>query len=109
MDYEIELEGRKFYPGGTKEGMIDRHNGNHGVTDWVWRWSKSAVEWGIQQKMFIIKNDRIYTKSYLNCRKKNGKNELDIIDATKAYTTLSYMDNKYSNDNGKKRTRYYFW
>jgi adenine-specific DNA-methyltransferase len=102
MDYEIEIEGKKFYPGGTKQGMIDRHNGNHGVTDWVWRWSKSAVEWGIREKMFVVKNDRIYTKSYLNCRKKNGKNELEMIDATKAYTTLSFMDNKYSNDNGKK-------
>ena len=102
MDYEIEMEGRKFYPGGSEEGMIARHNGNHGVTDWVWRWSKSAVEWGIKEKMFVIKNDRIYTKSYLNCRKRNGKNELEMIDATKAYTTLSYMDNRYSNDNGKK-------
>ena len=52
--------------------------------------------------MFVIKNNRIYTKSYLNCRKKNGKNELEFIDATKAYTTLSFVDNKYSNDNGKK-------
>ena len=102
MDYEIEIDGRKFYPGGSKVSMEQRHNGHHGVTDWVWRWSKSAVQWGLENKMFIVKNDRIYTKSYLNCRKKNGKNELEMIDATKSYTTMSYMDNKYSNDNGKK-------
>lgn len=102
MDYEIELNGRKFYPGGSLEGMRERHNGSHGVTDWVWRWSKSAVAWGIKEKLFVVKNDRIYTKSYLNCRKKNGKNELEMIDTTKAYTTLSYMDNRFSNDNGKK-------
>ena len=102
MDYEIEIEGKKFYPGGSLEGMKQRHNGNHGVTDWVWRWSNNAVEWGIKEKLFVVKNDRLYTKSYLNCRKKNGKNELETIDATKAYTTLSYMDNKFSNDNGKK-------
>lgn len=102
MDYEIEIGGKKFYPGGSLEGMKQRHNGNHGVTDWVWRWSNNAVEWGIKEKLFVVKNDRIYTKSYLNCRKKNGKNELETIDATKAYTTLSYMDNKFSNDNGKK-------
>ncbi|MBO4933724.1 MAG: site-specific DNA-methyltransferase [Clostridia bacterium] len=102
MDYEIVMDGRSFYPGGTKAGMIERHAGKHGKTDWVWRWSKSAVEWGIKQKLFVIKNDRIYTKSYLNCRKKNGKNELETIDATKSYTTLSFIDNKYSNDNGKK-------
>lgn len=102
MDYEIEINGRKFYPGGTKEGMLSRHKGNHGTTDWVWRWSKSAVEWGMKNDMFVIKNDRIYTKSYLKCRKKNGKNELETIDAKKAYTTLSFIDNKYSNDNAKK-------
>lgn len=102
MDYEIEIDGKKFYPGGSLEGMKRRHKGNHGATDWVWRWSKNAVAWGIKEKLFVVKNDRIYTKSYLNCRKKNGKNELEKIDATKAYTTLSYMDNKFSNDNGKK-------
>lgn len=102
MDYEIEIDGQKFYPGGTKEVMEKRHNGEHGVTDWVWRWSKSAVEWGKENGMFVIKNNRIYTKSYLNCRKKNGKNELEMIEPTKAFTTLSYIENKYSNDNGKK-------
>lgn len=102
MDYPIEMDGRTFYPGGDKKSHEARHAGQHGVTDWVWRWSRSAVKWGIDEKMFVLKNDRIYTKSYLNCRKKNGKNELEWIDATKAYTTLSYLDNKYSNDNGKK-------
>lgn len=102
MDYEIEFEGEKFYPGGNKEEMEKRHNGIHGVTDWVWRWSKSAVEWGIKNDFLVVKNNRIYTKSYLKCRKKNGKNEIEFIDPTKAFTTLSFIDNKYSNDNGKK-------
>ena len=102
MDYEIEMDGRKFCPGGDKQAQEQRWAGHHGKTDWVWRWSKSAVEWGIREKMFVIKNDRIYTKSYLNCRKRNGKNEIEWIDPTKAYTTLSFTENRYSNDNGKK-------
>ncbi len=102
MDYEIEMEGRKFYPGGSEEEQKRRWEGKHGKTDWVWRWSKSAVEWGIKEKMFVVKNNRIYTKSYLYCRKKNGKNELERIDPTKAYTSLSFIENPYSNDNGKK-------
>lgn len=102
MDYEIEIDGKKFVPGGDYKAHEDRLSGKHGVTDWVWRWSKSAVEWGVKEQMFVIKNNRIYTKSYLNCRKKNGKNELEWIDATKAFTTLSFIDNQYSNDNGKK-------
>ncbi len=102
MDYEIEIDGRKFYPGGSKKAQEQRWAGNHGKTDWVWRWSKSAVDWGIKEKMFVVKNDRIYTKSYLYCRKMNGKNELERIDPTKAYTSLSFIENPYSNDNGKK-------
>lgn len=102
MDYEIEINGRKFYPGGSKGAMQQRHKGNHGVTDWVWRWSKSAVEWGKENGMFVVKNDRIYTKSYLDVRKKKNCNELETIEHSKAYTTLSYLENKYSNDNGKK-------
>ena len=102
MDYEIIIDGQSFVPGGDKKQMELRHNGHHGVTDWVWRWSKEAVEWGKKNDFFVIKNNRIYTKSYLYCRKKKGKCEIEKVDATKAFTTLSYIDNKYSNDNGKK-------
>ena len=102
MDYEIEIDGQKFVPGGDWGKMEERHKGSHGVTDWVWRWSKEAVEWGKKNGFFVVKNGRIYTKSYLYCRKKNGKCEIERIEATKAFTTLSYIDNQYSNDNGKK-------
>lgn len=102
MDYEIELEGKKFVPGGNVNLQKKRLAGQHGVTDWVWRWGKSAVEWGIKEKLLVIKGNRIYTKSYTNCSKANGKNELIFSDPTKAYTTLSFIDNRYSNDNAKK-------
>lgn len=108
MDYEIVApDGRRFWPGGDREAHERRRRGEHGVTDWVWRWSRSAVEWGFRNDMFVIRRgrdgrDRIYTKSYLRCRKKNGQNELEFIDPAKAYTTLSFLDNAYSNDNGKK-------
>ncbi len=102
MDYVLEFQGKKFVPGGDVKKFEERHKGNHGITDWVWRWSKSAVEWGIKEKLLVLKNNRIYTKSYLNCRKVNSKNELEYIDPTKSFTTLSYLDNQYSNDNGTK-------
>ncbi len=101
MDYPIELEGRIFYPGGSYDVYLERQKGNHGKTDWVWRWSSSAVEWGMQNGFLVVKGDRIYTKSYELCRKKNGKNEVEYVNG-KTYTTLSFVDNKYSNDNGKK-------
>jgi len=102
MDYVIEINGRTFIPGGSLEEQQKRHNGEHGKTDWVWRWSKSAVEWGIKEGLIVIKGDRLYTKTYLNCRKINGKNDFEFIDATKSYTSLSYIENEFSNDNGKK-------
>lgn len=102
MDFEIEIDGKTFIAGGDIEKRNNRLNGKHGVTDWVWRWSKDAVEWGKQNGFFVVKNNRIYTKSYLNCRKKNGSCEIEYIDATKSFTTLSFLDNKYSNDNAKK-------
>ncbi|MCQ2199587.1 MAG: site-specific DNA-methyltransferase [Paludibacteraceae bacterium] len=102
MDYKIEIDGQIFVPGSDEKMHYERLNGNHGVTDWVWRWSKDAVEWGKKEGFFVVKNNRIYTKSYLYCRKKNGKCEIENIEATKAFTSLSYIDNHYSNDNAKK-------
>ena len=102
LDYPLILNGKTYYPGGDKKAWEDRQNGNHRKSDWAWRWSKSAVEWGIQQKMIVLKGDRIYTKTYSKCKKKNGINELEYVEMTKPYTTLSFIDNEYSNDNGKK-------
>ncbi len=72
MDYPITINGKTFYPGGSYEKYLERQNGLHGTTDWVWRWNKKAVEWGIENDFIVVKNDRIYTKSYEKCRKKNG-------------------------------------
>lgn len=102
MDYEIVYNGKKLVPGSDFEKREERLSGKHGVKDWTWRWSKSAVEWGIAEKALVEKNGRIYTKTYTKVRKRTGKNEWESKDMTKSYTTLSYVDNKYSNDNGKK-------
>ncbi|MFV8043375.1 site-specific DNA-methyltransferase [Streptococcus pluranimalium] len=102
MDYKIEIDGQDFFPGGDEKAHLERLAGNHGVKDWTWRWSKSAVEWGLSEDALVVKNGRIYTKSYTKVRKRTGKNEWQEKTTSKAYTTLSYLDNRYSNDNGKK-------
>lgn len=102
LDYPLVFDGKTYYPGGSRSAYEERQKGNHRRFDWTWRWSKSAVEWGIEQGVIVCKGNRIYTKTYAKCRKKTGVNEFEYIDATKPYTTLSFIDNKYSNDNGKK-------
>lgn len=102
MDYPITLNGKTFYPGGSKKDWEDRQNGKHGKSDWIWRWKKSAYEWGLENGLIVLKGNRIYTKTYANCRKKNGKDELEFIEPEKSYTTLSFLENEYSNDNAKK-------
>lgn len=103
MDYLLTYQGRTFVPGGDLKQFEKRKSGKHGIKDWTWRWSKSAFEWGVENDMFELKGDRIYTKSYLKCRKKNAKNEIEYIDGSKkAYSTLSFLENENSNDNANK-------
>lgn len=102
LDYPLEYNGRIYYAGSDKHAWEERQKGNYRQSDWAWRWSKSAFEWGLEQGMIVLKGDRIYTKTYSKCRKKTGVNELEFVESKKAYTTLSFLENKYSNDNGKK-------
>lgn len=102
LDYPIVLNGKTFYPGGSKELWEERQKGNHGKSDWIWRWKESAFKWGLENGLIVLKGDRIYTKTYANCRKKNNVNELEFFDAEKPYTTLSFLENDFSNDNAKK-------
>lgn len=101
MDYPITIGDKVFYAGGDKDRHLERLKGNHGKTDWVWRWSKGAVEWGLKNGFIVVKGNRIYTKTYFKCRKKNGENDIEYLSG-KSYTTLSFLDNENSNDNGKK-------
>ena len=102
LDYPLEYNGRIYYAGGNKDAWEERQKGNYRQSDWAWRWSKSAFEWGVEQGIIVLKGDRIYTKTYSKCRKKTGINELEFIESKKSYTTLSFLENEYSNDNGKK-------
>ena len=102
LDYPLEYNGRIYYPGGDKRAWEERQKGNYRQSDWAWRWSESAFKWGLGQGLIVLKGDRIYTKTYSKCRKKTGVNELEFVESKKAYTTLSFLENEFSNDNGKK-------
>ena len=103
MDYVLSFEGKNYIAGGSEEARKKRLEGNHATQDWTWRWSEADIDWAIKNKLLVLKGNRIYTKTYELCRKKQGAAELQFFDKKQqAYSSLMYVDNEYSNNNGKK-------
>lgn len=109
MDFELNIDGKKFYPGGSYEKHIERHNGNHNSKDWVWRWSKAKFDFGYKNGFVEIKEGkdrpRIYTKTYLNAniaKDANGKYFIEYAERKNNLSSLAFIENEYSNDNAKK-------
>lgn len=103
MDYILNFEGKKYVAGGNFEEREKRISGNHAKQDWTWRWSESDISWAIQNKLLVLKGNRIYSKTYEKCRKRTGYAELDYFDKKQqAYSSLMYVDNEFSNNIGKK-------
>lgn len=108
MDFEIEIDGTIYVPGGDMELHLQRHKGNHKTKDWVWRWSKQKFDFGYKNGFVVVKQGidrlRIYTKTYE--RATISKNEsgyyVENIDRKNTISSLKFVDNKYSNDNAKK-------
>ncbi len=110
LDYEIKIDGKIFRPGNsTKEEMEERQKANP-KSDSCWRWSKDLFNFGYRNDFIVVKNDRIYTKTYRNAtiQKINGKYEVVEIERKKAISTLEFTANEYSNDNAKKNLSKYF-
>lgn len=106
MDYEIEIDGKVYVPGGDLELQKQRHSGKHGKHDWVWRWSKKLFEFGYKNGWIeISKSGRIYTKTYLNATIDKDNNDNYFIkysERTKPISTMDFTGNVYSNDNSNK-------
>lgn len=110
LDYEIELDDKIYRPGSvTKEQMEARQIANP-KSDFCWRWSKDLYKFGLKEGFVVVKNDRIYTKTYKNAVIKKGKSGyfVEIQERKKSTSSLEFVDNKYSNDNAKKDITKYF-
>jgi adenine-specific DNA-methyltransferase len=110
LDYEIEIDGEKFYPGSDYNAHIKRKNGSHSRADWAWRWSKDLFDFGLKKGFIVVKKSkngsRIYTKTYLNAKiekNEDGSYFIDYFDRKKPLTSLEFTDKLYSNDNAKKQ------
>ena len=103
MDYEIDIDGKKFYAGSDFNSFQERKNGNHGSLDWVWRWSKDKFKFGLENGFIEIINNRIYTKTYYKAKiSKKKPYKIEFFERTKAISSLEFTNNKYSNDNSTK-------
>lgn len=111
MDYPIEVDGKTFYPGGSFEEYEKRQNGVHKRIDWVWRWSPQKFKFGYENGFIVVKNtrngSRIYTKTYLNAsiRKNNDGYYVKREERTKPLSSISLVDNLYSNDRSVKELK----
>ena len=108
LDYQIELDGDIFRPGGvTEEEMLERRKRNPS-SDYCWRWSKKLFSFGLKNGYIVVKKSkngkRIYTKTYEKAviSKSTGGYYIEIKDRTKATSSLEFLDNKFSNDNSRK-------
>ena len=103
MDYEIDIDGKKFYAGSDFNSFQERKNGNHGSLDWVWRWSKDKFKFGLENGFIEIINNRIYTKTYFKAKiSKKKPYKIEFFERTKAISSLEFTNSKYSNDNSTK-------
>ncbi|MEB2820695.1 site-specific DNA-methyltransferase [Campylobacter upsaliensis] len=108
-DYEINLNGKKYYAGGSYEKFLKRQNGDFNKLDWVWRWRKDKLEFGLKNGFVEVRNDRIYTKTYFKCKITDKKPyKIEFIDRTKNIASIELVNNKYSNDYANKNLQQIF-
>jgi len=108
LDYEIELDGHVFRPGGVSAEEMRKRQFRNPKSDWCWRWSPKLFEFGLKNGFIEIKESRngkrVYTKTYLGAtiKKHQGDYYLEQFKREKKPTTLEFIKNKYSNDNSRK-------
>lgn len=107
MDFPITVNGREYYPGGSREKQEKRLNGEHSAKDWVWRWSREKLEFGLANGFVVIKpgrdRERIYTKTYAKAGISSTRPyRVESMERKTPLSSLTFTDKCYSNDNAKK-------
>lgn len=109
MDYELVVDSVKYYAGGSYDSWCNRHRGVHNPKDWVWRWSRAKFDFGFANGFVVIKKSkngvRLYSKTYLNAsieKDDRGNYYIEYRTRTNKVSSLTFVDNEYSNDNAKK-------
>lgn len=94
LDFTINFNNKNFNP------II------HNSKKVCWRWSKNKVDFGIENNLIVEKNNRLYTKTYLEYEIiENNDGTYKIIKKTNiggSYKTTELMNNEYGNRYGDK-------
>ena len=106
LDFPIDINGKTFYAGSVTEQEYNERKELNPKEGYRWRWSKEMFAFG-KKNDFVVVNERtgrIYTKTYQYAKieKVNNKYKIVTKKSGKIYSTLTYLDNEYSNDNAKK-------
>jgi len=116
LDYMININNLSITPGGVSLTEMAQRQEENPVRDFCWRWSKKRYDFGLAQGFVVLKEyanklPRIYTKTYEKAtieKDTNSNYYVDIVPRMKPLSSLSLIDNIYSNDNAKKELRNFF-
>lgn len=99
LDYVINYNSKKYYPGVSEINWLQRKKGNHGVKDYQWRWSLEKYNWGMENNFILHEEDMVYYKQYQFCdnngqilkRQNVFSNLIDDIKGGEGTTELSLI------------------
>ena len=88
LDFEINFNGKKFNP------II--YNGNKTS----WRWSQDLVKFGIENNLIVEKENRLYSKTYLEyeIKKQNGEYKIIKKQIGGSFKSQMLINYKYGNN-----------
>ncbi|MCE2687789.1 MAG: site-specific DNA-methyltransferase, partial [Rickettsiales bacterium] len=88
LDFEINFNGKKFNP------IV--YNGNKTS----WRWSQDLVKFGIENNLIVEKENRLYSKTYLEyeIKKQNGEYKIIKKQIGGSFKSQMLMNYKYGNN-----------
>ena len=102
MDYIIEYEGKKYYPGGSYEQWLNRQSQPPKKKAPTWLWSKETFEKGLAENEIVFKNGNIYNKvRYDGIAKKPFINIQNIVSQQTAQKNLDKLFNERVFDHPK--------
>lgn len=102
LDYVIEHEGIKYYPGGSEEKWQERQKGNVGEYAPRWLWSQNKFVDGLNGGEIVFKDGKVYNKvRYDEIAKKPFTNMPTIVSGQTAQKELDDLFGKRMFDHPK--------